>query len=112
MLLLYRYRLDDRGVTELSEISVPYSEAIDKHGWKKLRPSDITVDPFSGNYVLVAGQQQALVALTPTGTVVFWRPLEGRHPQAEGIAITRDGILIISDEATNAAAAITLYRWP
>jgi hypothetical protein len=50
--------------------------------------------------------------LTPAGEVVLSRTLDDRHPQAEGVAITRDGILIISDESVNAAAAITLYNWP
>jgi len=112
MLLLYRYSLGDSGEAELSEIMVPYSEAIGKNGWKELHPSDITVDPSTGNYVLVAAQEKALVALTPAGAVVFSRPLGGRHPQSEGIAITRDGILIIADESVGAAASITLYRWP
>ena len=112
MLVLYRYSLGDSDGAEISELTVPYSEAIGKNGWKQLHPTDITVDPSSGNYVLVAAQEKALVALTPAGAVVLSRPLGGRHPQSEGIAITRDGILIISDESVNAAATITLYRWP
>jgi len=111
MLVLYRYHLDNEG-GETSELTVPYSEAIGKNSWKQLRPTDITVDPSSGNYVLVAAQEKALVVLTPSGVVVLSRPLGGRHPQSEGIAITRDHILIIGDESTNAAATITLYRWP
>jgi len=110
-LVLYRYRLDQTG-EETSELTVPYSEAIGKNGWKRLRPTDITVDPSSGNYALVAAQEKALVVLTPSGAVVLSRPLGGRHAQAEGIAITRDHILIIADEATNGPATITLYRWP
>ena len=112
MLVLYRYSLGDSGGTGISELTVPCSEAIGANDWKKLHPTDITVDPFSGNYVLVAGPEKALVVLSPACAVVFSRPLGGRHPQAEGIAITRDGILIISDESTKAAATITLYRWP
>lgn len=112
MLVLYRYDIGNTNETGVSEVTVPLSEAIGANGWKKLRPSDITVDPLSGNYVLVSSQEKALVALTPTGAVVFSRPLPDGHPQSEGIAITRDGILIISDEAVNTAAAITLYSWP
>ncbi|MHB8078098.1 MAG: hypothetical protein ACYDIE_02420 [Candidatus Krumholzibacteriia bacterium] len=112
MLVIYRYSLDGTGKAGVSQFTVPYAEAIGGNDWKQLHPTDITVDPFSGNYVLVAGPEQALIAITPAGKVVFSRPLSGRHPQAEGIAISRDGILIISDESVNAAAAITLYRWP
>jgi hypothetical protein len=111
MLVLYRYRLDQQG-EETSEFTIPYSEAMGKNAWKQLQPTDIAVDPFSGNYVLVAAKQKALVMLTPSGAVVFSRSLGGQHLQAEGIAITGDHILIIADEATNSAATITLYHWP
>jgi len=95
----------------VTELAVPYAEAIGKNGWKQLRPTDITVDPFSGNYVLVAAQEKAIFELTPAGAVVFSRPLTGRHPQAEGIAITRDSILIVGDESISAPGTITLYHW-
>lgn len=111
MLVLYHYPLGHAG-QGVSQFTVPYAEAIGKNGWKQLRPTDITVDPSNGNYVLVAAQEKALVVLTPSGAVVLSRPLGSRHPQPEGIAITRDRILIISDEATNGAATITLYHWP
>jgi len=62
--------------------------------------------------VLVAAKQQAIIMLTPSGDIVFSRALGDRHPQTEGVAITRDHILIISDEATNGPATITLYHWP
>lgn len=112
MLVLYRYSLADSGGARLSELTVPNAEAIGKNGWKHLRPTDITVDPHTGNYVLVAAQEKAIFALTPAGAVVFSRPLGGRHPQPEGLAITRDNILIIGDESPNAPGSITLYRWP
>jgi uncharacterized protein YjiK len=111
MLVFYRYALDDPGTGELVELTVPQDVAIDGNEWKLLHPTDLTVDPFTGNYVFVAAQEKALVALTPDGSVVFSRSLVGKHPQAEGLAITRDGILIISDESVSAAATITLYRW-
>lgn len=112
MLVFYRYPLGDVGETKVSPLTVPLSETVGGNGWKKLHPTDITVDPSTGNYVLVAAPEKALVVLTPAGAVVSSRPLGDRHPQAEGIAITRDGILILSDESVNSAAAITLYRWP
>lgn len=111
MLVLYRYSLADSAAERITELTVPYSEAIGKNGWKQLRPTDITVDPSSGNYVLVAAQEKALVSLTPAGVVVFSRPLTGRHPQPEGLAITRDSILIIGDESISAPGTITLYHW-
>jgi uncharacterized protein YjiK len=61
---------------------------------------------------LVAAREQALIEITPAGDVVFARPLPGVHEQAEGVAITPDSILIISDERVTGPAVITLYRWP
>ncbi|HTL05484.1 MAG TPA: SdiA-regulated domain-containing protein, partial [Gemmatimonadales bacterium] len=66
--------------------------------------------PRNGHYVLVSAQEEALIELTPSGEVVSARSLPGGHAHTEGVAITKDGILIISDEAGKSAAAITLYR--
>jgi uncharacterized protein YjiK len=90
-----------------------------------VHPSDITIDPLNGDYVMIASREKALFELTPAGDVVFARPIPGEHAQPEGIAITRDSILIISDEksqgpsakhknrdARDESAVVTLYRWP
>jgi uncharacterized protein YjiK len=59
--------------------------------------------------------EKAMVEITPKGDVVFARSLHGRHAQPEGVAITKDGLLLISDEAgkrSGSPAALTVYRWP
>lgn len=113
-LVIYVWKLRETDLPRLSIIAIPQARVIGDNQWKSLRPTDITVDPNSGNYVLVAAQERALVELTPNGEVVRAMPLPERdqHAQTEGVAITNDGILIISDEASNRAASITLYRWP
>ena len=110
-LVIYRWKLEEGKGDRLSLLTIPLERVIGSNGWKGLHPSDITVDPTSGNYVLVASQEKALIELTPAGEVVSARPLHGRHHQAEGVAITKDGILIISDEGgKQQPGAITLYR--
>lgn len=110
-LVLYRYPLDGGADAKATMQAIPLVE-LKENPWKKLRPTDITVDPSTGNYVLVSAQERALIAITPAGEAVVVRSLDNRHPQAEGVAITNDHILIISDEASNTAATLTLYRWP
>jgi uncharacterized protein YjiK len=107
--LLYRWNLAD---STSSEIKVPMADAIGSTGWKKFTPSDMTIDPLTGNYLLVSAQEQGMLSITPEGAVVFSRPLPKGHPMSEGLAVTRDSILIISDEAARGPATITLYRWP
>ena len=112
-LIIYRWKRVSGDRSGLSDLKVPLARVIGSNKWKGLHPTDITIDPGSGNYVLVAAPEKALIELTPNGEVVFARPLPGRHAQAEGVAITKDGMLIVSDEAApQHPAAITLYRFP
>ncbi len=124
MLVVYRWSLAPTGA-RLSRLTVPIKRIVGSNGWDGLHPSDITIDPFNGNYVLIASRERALFEITPRGDVVFARPLPGDHAQAEGVAITRDSVLIVSDERPEGASAIhphrspadeyaviTLYRWP
>lgn len=110
-MVLYRWRLEG-GDSALGPITIPLSQVIGSNSWKQVHPSDVSVDPATGNYVIVAAQEKALIEITPLGEVVSVRPLPGKHRQAEGVALTRDGILIVSDEATTRPASLTLYRWP
>jgi uncharacterized protein YjiK len=114
-LLIYRWPIEknDQGDHALTELTVPMSRLpkalLGKGGF---RPSDIAIDPITGNYVIISSLEKAIISVTPSGQIVFARALPGEHDQAEALAITRDSILIIGDEAAHKPAAITLYRWP
>ena len=111
-LVIYRWKLQEGDGPRLSTLTVPLDQAAGSNGWKAIHPSDITVDPSTGNYVLIASQQRALIEISPAGEVLRSRRLPGSHDMAEGVAITRDSILIIGDEAVKGPGVITLYRWP
>jgi uncharacterized protein YjiK len=109
-LVIYRMPLPlDRAT--FSIVQVPIKQVVGSNKWKGFRPSDITIDPFTRNYVIIASHEKGLVVLTPDGDVVRSEPLPGDHRQPEGVAITRDSLLLISDEANVNPAAITLYKW-
>ncbi|HVF38910.1 MAG TPA: SdiA-regulated domain-containing protein [Gemmatimonadaceae bacterium] len=91
---------------------IPFAKVVGSLGLKDIHPSDITIDPATGNYVLISAQEEALIEITPAGEPVRAVRLPGDLKQPEGIAITTDSILIVSDEAKKTAATITLYRWP
>ena len=109
---IYRWNLQGGPMQQPSMLTVPLSLLIGPNGWKSLHPSDMAIDPGSKNYVLIAAQEKAIVEITPGGDVVSSRPLPEPSEQAEGLAITDEGILIISDEGNRNLATITLYRWP
>jgi uncharacterized protein YjiK len=111
-IMLFRWNLAGDSTAKLSKIIVPLGDALRGTNSKTLHPSDITVDPGTGNYILVASLENALIEITPAGELVSVRQLPVGHPQAEGVAITKDSILIVSDEAKEGPAIITLYKWP
>lgn len=86
-------------------------DVVGANKWKNFRPSDMTIDPITHNYVVIASHEKGLVVLTPDGSVVRSEPLPGDHQQPEGVAITRDSLLLVSDEANVRPAMITAYRW-
>jgi uncharacterized protein YjiK len=109
-LLIYRLPLPlDRST--MSMLRVPIQDVIGTNKWKRFHPSDLTIDPITKNYVIVASREKGLLVMTPDGEVVRSEPLPSGHHQPEGVAITRDSILMISDEANVKPPAITLYRW-
>jgi uncharacterized protein YjiK len=108
--LIYRFPLP-LDLSTMSTLRVPIEDVVGSNKWKGFHPSDINIDPFTKNYVMVASREKGLLVLTPEGDVVRSEPLPGDHRQPEGVAITPDSILIISDEANVKPAAITLYRW-
>jgi len=111
-LVIYRWSLKGGPLQRPSMLTVPLAQLIGPNGWKTLRPSDMAIDPVTKNYVLIASQEKALIQITPGGEVVDARPLPEPSEQAEGLAISREGIIMISDEGNRAQATITLYRWP
>jgi len=110
-LVIYRLRLHGPDSAGLSMFTIPLATLIGSNGWKSLHPSDMTIDPATGNYVIITSHEKALIEITPAGELVRSEPLPGQHSQPEGVAITPDGLLIVSDEANRTPAAIALYRW-
>lgn len=109
-LVIYRLPLPLNRAT-MTLMRIPLDEVVGSNKWKNFRASDMTIDPNNGNYVLIASHEKGLVVLNPDGTVVRSEPLPGEHGQPEGVAITRDNLLLISDESNVKPAMLTVYRW-
>jgi uncharacterized protein YjiK len=110
-LVIYHVPLPLGDRQAITTLRVPIADVIGTNKWKNFHPSDINIDPLTRNYVIVASKERGLIVVTPDGEVVRSEPLPGEHHQAEGVAITPDNILLVSDEMNVEPAAITLYRW-
>ena len=109
-MVIYRWRLSGGG-QRISRITAPLSRILPAINEKEFHPAEITIDPTTGNYVIIASIERALVEITPAGEEISARKLAGQHDQPESIAITKEGLLIIGDEAGGRRAFITLYPW-
>jgi uncharacterized protein YjiK len=110
-LLIYRIPLPLGDRAAMTTLRVPIQDVIGSNKWKNFHPSDINIDPITKNYVIISSNQKGLVVITPDGEVVRSAPLPGDHRQPEGVAVTKDSLLMVSDEANVKPAALTLYRW-
>lgn len=111
-IVIYRWRLDAKKSERLSRLAVGLPGVSGENNWRSFHPTDITIDPFTGDYVLIASKERGLIEITPTGAPVMARPLPPDHVQAEGVSITKDSILILADEGGTNLGMITLYKWP
>lgn len=81
-------------------------------GSKRFNGSAIARHPRSGTWLLVAGPQSAYAEVDGRGRVLGGGALDRkRHPQPEGIAVTPDLTLLVSDEGGKDAATITAYAY-
>ncbi len=107
--VIYRWQLGAGVGRRLSRMRIPLA-AFKGEDHDEFHPSGIEVDPRTGNYVMVDGIDELMAIVTPEGKVLRVWKLPKEHRQTEGIAITPDGLLILSDEATKTPAMVTVYR--
>lgn len=109
--VIYRWPLPGaEGMPSL--LRIPVDSLVRGTEYKTFHPSGIERHPGTGNYVVIAAEERLIAELTPEGVVRWVRPLpKESHGQPEGVALTKDGILLIGDEARQREAAVTLYRY-
>ncbi len=74
-------------------------------------PSEITIDPSTGNYFILSSVGKRLAVFTPSGELVCASKLDPEiFKQPEGIAFTSTGDLIISDEGRNGKANLVVVK--
>jgi len=93
------------------EIDIDEDAMSDSIDARRVNPSGITIDPASGNLIVVAAKQNAVFELNREGRFidVIMQLDNKRHRQAEGIEVTADGRMLIADEAVNGPARLAIY---
>ena len=110
-LMIFEWSTSSDGIEHVRDFALPeraITRAIDK---KRINPSGIAIDPQTGERVLIAARQRALVRLAADGELLeaIIPAKKSRHKQAEGIEITRDGHTLIADEGGDGRARLAVY---
>jgi uncharacterized protein YjiK len=110
-LRVFEWSVSDGGVEQISEFALPEKSMEEALGKSRVQPSGLAVHPETGNWLVLAARQHAVFELGADGELfdAIMRLDPDRHRQAEGIAVTRDGRLIIADEAGNGRARLSVY---
>ena len=107
-LRVHRWSPDDG---HLGDFKLPEKDMEEAVGRKKVRPSGVAIDPDSGDLLVVTAGQYAVFRIDREGELidVIMRMDPRRHRQAEGIAITGDGRMLIADEGGGGRARLAVY---
>ena len=66
---------------------------------KKFMPSAIEWHPETGNFVILSGNDPAIIEISPSGEIITALALSKKiHPQPEGVTFAPDGSLLIGNE--------------
>jgi len=111
-LVLFSWDIAGRQIRPDESVVLPEREIMQHLRIDRINPSGVTIDRHTGNRIIVASRQQALVEIAPDGQFVDARsfPLAVRHRQAEGIELAIDGRLLIADEGGTHKARLAVYR--
>ena len=109
---IFRWSIDGERLATPRVLSIPLAHFSGELHSGELHPSALERDPTSGHYFLVAARQRVVAEVTPNGAVMAVRRLPGgAHAQPEGIALSPDRTLIVSDEGAGGRATLTLYPY-
>ncbi len=113
-LMIFEWSASIDGIEHNRDVAVPEALIIGIIDKKRISPSGIAVDPQTGERVLVTARQGVLARLTADGVLseAILLKKKGRHKQAEGIEMTRDGRLLIADEGGGGRARLAVYSAP
>jgi uncharacterized protein YjiK len=111
-LAIFTWSTTTRELVDDKTMVLPDREVATALRLPRLNPSGIAIDEQTGNLLIVAARQHALVEVDANGGFIAARvlPLAVRHPQAEGIEILPSGDLLIADEGGGHKARLALYR--
>lgn len=104
---IYRFSLDDNKLINEPYILIKENEL--NNFVSNFKPSGITLMD-NGNILVLGGKSRGIIEISRQGKIINKIKLNNYHLQPEGIAISNNGILVISDEAAGENPHLTIYQ--
>ena len=110
-LMLFAWSVDERVRADDLSVALPEQEIMKALDKNRFDPSGVTIDRATGNFVIVAARQRAIVEVSPGGELIHARefPLSVRHRQAEGVELASEGRILVSDEGGSKKGRLAVY---
>ncbi len=110
-LSVFVWTAGDTEVDLNARIELPTEKILEKIETSEFNPSGIVIDPTTGNILIVAARQHALVSMDRQGSFVGAMMLSPAkwHRQAEGLEASASAQLIVADEGGKSRARLTVY---
>ena len=98
-LTVYKWSVNDRRPVTEPWLQIPYENFLTADEAEDFRPSAIEWDRKKKVFVILSAQSRQLTIVSEDGSILSTEALLPEfHPQAEGVAITPSGDLVIADE--------------
>lgn len=109
-LMIFAWSTETRELVPAKNIALPDRDIARALRMNRLNPSGIAIGEQSGNLVIVAARQHAVIELGPDGSFIAAKTLNAeRHRQSEGIEILPSGDLLVADEGGEHRARLAVY---
>ena len=107
---IYSFSLKSAKLDPKPRFLLPLAEILAQTGRKEFNPSGLERHPGTGNFFVLAFNGSALVEIDPQGKILGVAKLpKSTHKQPEGLAIAKDGTIIIANEGQGKTAKLVVY---
>jgi uncharacterized protein YjiK len=96
---IYEYNLHTHILNQAPVLRIKYDDPVWNNSGHKMQPSDLAVDPLTGDIYILEGETPSLLIMSPTGIHKKLYYLDSRDFRLpEGIAFSKEGQLFICNE--------------
>lgn len=109
---VYSFSLEKKQLADKPRFLISLKQLKKQYDIKDFFPSAITKHPVSKNFLILSSKgKPALIEISPSGKLLNGIKLsKSDHPQPEGIAVSKNGGIYISDEADKKSPKLTYYK--